>query len=1238
MLSPRRQAKLAIDPQQLNPGEERVLPAPLHRSYSQGQSTRKSNCGKAVRAASSHHARSPLAPPVPPRSAALPVTAAWVYAAPPAALQLLRAREGAGCAARYRACAAWHTPVRWSVERHARGLLATIFSKSPIVRKILAVALAAIVAAAPLAIACAQSTAQPPAEESGTRSCATRTDLPAALDEDPARLAREADYRHREVQAAERRLGPRDPCVADHLLAAARLDLKLARYAEARSAQQRALAIRESALGLDNPETALALLELATVETELARHGEAHAFRQRALRTLEHTRGPAHPDTARALNDLASSEDELGRSDRALPLRQRALTVREARLGAEHPDTAQSYADLAATLDRLDQSDQALPLRLRALLAVEKILGPQHPDAARALNGLATTYSNLARHADALPLEQRALAIFDRARGPDHPATADALTNLADTLSKLGRYLEAVPLQQRALGIYERRRGPEHPHTAEALSSLAGTYGQLARHAEALLLEERGLAITEHVHGPSHPRTADALTNTAIAYMQLGRADAALPLFERALAVRRGTLPPGHRDIGRALGNTAFTLGQLGRHDEALPLQREALGIIERSAGPAHPDVALAMSNLAFSHAQLGNADEAWPLYSRALAVRSTVWGVAHPVAIAAALDVAGVRLRMGDRAGALPMLYEALALSMRADDRDRQWRAQAWLRLAHAQAGEGDAAIFWGKQAVNTVQGIRVGLGSLRADWQQSFLQRKRGVYTDLADLLIERGRLAEAEQVLALLKEYELFELLRGDAPRGRADLTGTEAQVGAEYEAQLRSGVAQARELDNLERRVDTEGELPPDDEARLQHLRAEALRWKDAFQRWAGALQRGVTRDAAALIGRGPRELEGTTQLQAALGRDKGAVGLHYVVTDERLSIVLVTPQGRFGRQVPVRRVELNRQAAALRQALQDRRADPRPAAQALYDTLIAPVAAEIEEARADTLILSLTELLRYVPFAALHDGQRYLVERFAFGVFLLGSASHTAPSRTQARVAGLGMTQATDSLPALAGVRKEIGSIVRTEETPDGIMAGTISLDNAFTRGRLRTSLNGTYSTVHIGSHFVFRPGDARNSFLLLGDGTRMTLDELAQLNFSRVEQVTLSACDTASGGGANEHGIEVEGLAAAIAQRLPHAVLGTLWPVADASTALAMRRFYEGRAAEPPRSRAQALRAAQLALLRGEGSLEAAARNEARGATRSTGAGGSAAFTPDLARPYAHPYYWAPFILLGSWL
>jgi CHAT domain-containing protein len=127
--------------------------------------------------------------------------------------------------------------------------------------------------------------------------------------------------------------------------------------------------------------------------------------------------------------------------------------------------------------------------------------------------------------------------------------------------------------------------------------------------------------------------------------------------------------------------------------------------------------------------------------------------------------------------------------------------------------------------------------------------------------------------------------------------------------------------------------------------------------------------------------------------------------------------------------------------------------------------------------------------------------------------------------------------------------------------------------------------------------------------------------------------LTLSACDTASGiSGGN--GSEVESLGDATMKKGVMSVLATLWPVNDVSTATLMADFYSLRYGKSM-DKAQALRTAQLNLMNNVGSAAGAGP---RGATvAGFGNVEKSGAEPWTGAGFGHPFYWAPFIIMGNW-
>jgi CHAT domain-containing protein len=283
--------------------------------------------------------------------------------------------------------------------------------------------------------------------------------------------------------------------------------------------------------------------------------------------------------------------------------------------------------------------------------------------------------------------------------------------------------------------------------------------------------------------------------------------------------------------------------------------------------------------------------------------------------------------------------------------------------------------------------------------------------------------------------------------------------------------------------------------------------------------------------------------------------------------------------------------------------------------------------------------SLDGTLRYVPMSALYDGERYMVERFRNVVFTPASNSRLKdqPSAKWSGL-GLGVSKAQSGFSALPGVPEELRGII-SEQPDGGTLAGKVILDDEFTEETFRAALRQRFPVVHIASHFAVQPGNETDSFLLLGDGGRLSLAKIknAVNLFGGVELLTLSACDTATGGTGTD-GKEVESFAVLAQRQGAKAVLASLWPVADASTKQLMQSFYRIRNSQPGMPKAEALRRAQVSLLRGEaGELVGGIERRGLLTTSAQRSGDASAASGAGKTTFSHPFFWAPFILIGNW-
>ncbi len=337
--------------------------------------------------------------------------------------------------------------------------------------------------------------------------------------------------------------------------------------------------------------------------------------------------------------------------------------------------------------------------------------------------------------------------------------------------------------------------------------------------------------------------------------------------------------------------------------------------------------------------------------------------------------------------------------------------------------------------------------------------------------------------------------------------------------------------------------------------------------------------------------------------------------------------------------PIGESQLTRMVADFQAALQSPgdMTSVKQRGKALYDCLIKPLEekGEWDKNKIQNLVIAPDRAINYIPIAALYDGKQFLIERYTISNVLNAGMTNMDGGKLpqKASVLGIGISESVDTFSALPDVKQELQAIVRSQQSPQGIYGGSLYLDQASIPSVFEDNL-GKYQIIHIATHGEFNPISPNQSYLLFssgqkGKGVRYTVSQIQQQEELRsVYLVVLSACQTGKGESASS-GIEIQGMSAAFVRDRAKAVVASLWNVNDASTALLMQQFYQN-LASGKMTKAEALRQAQLSLLKGDKTAKdltdrATLVVKGRTPTRTTG-----------AVDFKHPYFWAPFILIGN--
>jgi CHAT domain-containing protein len=918
----------------------------------------------------------------------------------------------------------------------------------------------------------------------------------------------------------------------------------------------------------------------------------------------------------------------------------------------------------------LGQEDKALEL-LNQALSMWRTLG-SHSGEAATLSYIGKVYNNLGDHDASLKNLNASMAIWHQiddaqnptpapnstapsSTGPSQAAAASRTTanlngeagtldNLGRAYSDMGQGLEALKNYDQAIALF--RLAGERNGEALVLNDMGPAYAELGQKQKSLEVYNQAIQIWRET-GNSQGE-ALTLNDMGRLYRDLGLQQTAMDYYNQALPIWRETGNRGGEAM--ALGDMGRAYADLGQPQKALDYGSQALPIFQETGN--RRGVAMTLNTMGRDHSDMNEAQAAMDLDLQALALWREVKDERNEAT--ALMTIAWAWSEMNDPEQSFASAIAALGLAKAAADPEIEASIENSMMLGFRKQHRPEEAILFGLDAVNSYQQIRKNISGLDKELQSGFVQSKSHVYRMLAELLVEAGRLGEAEQILDLLKEQELKDLVAGASANG-----------GAGFEPIALSPAQQKAEsaLPDLEKKARTIEELSltyaqiqakpthtSEDDAQLKSLDTQL---HQVSQEIHDTLYNEIFPLLDAQSAPGQAASDSTKSLLqgslAKLGPD--VMGIRLLLGDDHAYAIVVTATSRKRIALPASSADIRAKAFEAVHVLSSPATDPRPQLSQLYAMIMAPLENELKtltsaQNSVPTLLWSLDDALRYVPMGALYDGSHYMVERFHNVLFTPESYGHINDSPLAngqpPRALAMGLSKSYGGMPPLPGVLPELDSVVHDPAVPDshGPIEGKLLPDEQFTLSALRSQLESAqeFSVVHIASHFVLIAGDGDEPFLLMGgdktgdpDGFDWNLSDMenSTIAFHGTRLLTLSACSTAKNYKSRD-GLEMDGLGMVAQQKQAEAVLATLWDVNDLSTSHIMSDFYARWVQNPTQGKAEALRQAQLAFLNGT----------AIAPSVKTGRGTEATKAPSPAKSslgYAHPYYWAPFVLIGNY-
>jgi CHAT domain-containing protein/Flp pilus assembly protein TadD len=951
--------------------------------------------------------------------------------------------------------------------------------------------------------------------------------------------------------------------------------------------------------------------------------------------------------------DLGNTYYFLGNYQKAIECHEKALQV-DIQIGDKKGEDA-DYGNLGNAYQSQGNYPKAIEYQNKQLeIAIQ--IGDKQGEAS-AYGGLGNAYYSLGDYQRAIEFHTKALRI-DIQIGSKQGEGSD-YGNLGNAYYALGDYQNAIEYQNRALQSHVQVGNKQGESTD--YGNLGIAYYFLSEYSKAIEFYNKQLKIVIQIGDKQGE--SNAYGNLGIAYYALGDYEKAIKYQNKSLQI---ALQIGNKlGQGNAYGNLGNAYDSLGNYQKAIEFHNKALQIAlqignKLGEGGAYGSLGLAYDslddypkaiefhnkalqilqqigdkkgegsaygNLGLAYYSLGDYLKAIEFHNKALQIDIQIGDKQGEGRAYNNLGIAYEKLKRYDEA----LLYQQKAIaifSVLGTNQELYYPQWAIARTLVAQQ-KPDLAILFYKQAVNTVQSTKERIKDLDPTLKKSFGESKSSIYRQLADLLLQQGRVLEAQKVLGLLKEQETVEYLRSTSQKSgdEAQLSDEEKKIWSDYQSLLGQDlqlyqqrdkiIAQIKLIPIAEREQSADYQKLTQARDAVQERISLQIKGFDVFLKKAAASMKSL--DSSRTV---ENLQDDVTKYSRLLAKDKAAL-ISPLVLPDRLELILLTPKAKpIQRTVKVTKVELDKLILRLRQNLANPGTETRSDLQQLYTWLVAPFDAEIQQLvkdkSIDTLVFSPDDNLRLIPMAALHDGKQYLVEKMPVGTIdRISTLAEKSPTQSQMLV--MGLSKAQNNFPPLPSVPEEVKNIGKLYDSP-------VLLDERFTKANIQENLNGDQSVIlHMATHGSF--GINKDStFILLFNG-KLSLDDLKALELRNVSLLTFSACETAANDGRSG-----KGLAAAAEASGAQSVLGSLWSVNDASTSQLMQQFYTNLKTGVPK--AEALRQAQLTLIQGQKNANDQADNRGGIGAISNGKATASATT---AATFSDSFFWAPFILIGDW-
>lgn len=992
------------------------------------------------------------------------------------------------------------------------------------------------------------------------------------------------------------------------------------------------------------------LLSKGLTLKDQANYSQANELLMEASTLFEQASYPFR--AAHVCNHISSNYRRMGEYDLAREQANRALDLISDLAADDYTEHIRAYTNLGLIVSEYARYDEALELLDKAYnLIDDPSVSPFLKTTV--LGSIGYLQDDLGHYDEALAYYEESLDIINTLEDPPKGRLAKLYNNIGYTYTNKGQFRTALQFYKKELELNLEVKGDRHPDVAIAYINIGSSYYRRGDYGQALLYFRRSLDTALSAHGKEHVMTAIIYDNLALCQLKTGNYFKAISNFEQAIDINKSLFGSDHPELAINLKNLARAYASLKDYRRSLGYTQKALNIQLHSLGEQHPRLLDTYNQLGTYFAQLSHADSAYHYLNKATELEEGVLKSNHP---------------------AMAQTYSAMALAKKAEGRYRQAVQQYQKSLAlladefnptqladnpplsNIQYPVYASEILFDKALMlRNIYGSKGDIKYLRASlstfYSLSQLLDKRQMSYEDSQSKLDVVRKSHEIYEYAIQTAYDLYQVEKNsdglehifyfiEKSKGRMMLEAA-VRNGAEQYANipdtlLQYGQSLEDRINAARQQMDLVVSGALQDDEKLGRLRDSLISLNRQLSDYANLLNREYPRYHALKFANPIPSIE---QVQQRL-KESGHTVLEYFWGKKSLFALIVTPGNMSVHKLPFDG-RLSKLINNFNKAITKRHdKDYRDIGYKLHQRLIAPVASLLPSSK--QLLVVPDGKLALLPFEALltDEVQPPASESFRDLPYLLMKYDISyAPSFTLSSIMQNRQRQeyeynflafAPGFADGVPGWEDQTGYVSRSSWQPlpftkmevadiaalfyedagiwdylFGNSTASLFLNREASERSLKRAIDLDARYIHLATHaFVSEQQPELAGILLYPDKTDeedgiLFAHEVYNLSMN-AELVVLSACDTGRGSVVKGEGIM--SLSRAFQYAGADNLLVSLWKVEDRSSSKLMIEFYRSLLANPDKT--EALRMAKRDLIEGV--------------------------------EYAHPFYWAPFVLIGA--